>query len=81
MRRAAAACALLLAIAAPVSAQSRYSLRGAGEAALPFRADVRALGAAEAAASPPSVTGNPANLCRAKAATFYGSYVIEWVET
>jgi hypothetical protein len=81
VRRAAAACALLLALAVPANAQSRYSLRGAGEATLPFRADVRAMGAAEAAASPPSVTGNPANLCRAEAATFYGSYLVEWVET
>jgi hypothetical protein len=73
--------ALLLALAVPASAQSRYSLRGAGEAELPFRADARALGAAEAAATPPSVTGNPANLSRVEAATFYGTYIVEWVET
>lgn len=70
-----------LALASPAGAQSRYSLRGWGEPALPARAAARALGAAEAASSTPTLTGNPANLSQATLATFYGSYVTEWVKT
>jgi len=71
----------LLALAVPAGAQSRYSLRGWGESSLPSRSGARALGAAEAAGSPVTVTGNPASITHARAATFYGTYLTEWVET
>ena len=80
MTRAIAILALLLA-AAPAGAQSRYSLRGAGEVSLAARSAARALGAAEAAASPATMSGNPANLSQAEYVTFYGTYLTEWLET
>jgi hypothetical protein len=76
-----AAAVILLAAPGGSSAESRYSLRGNGEASLAVRADARALGGAETASGVPSVTGNPANLALADRTLFYGTYETEWVRT
>ncbi|MBZ0270023.1 PorT family protein, partial [bacterium] len=57
------------------------SLRGEGEVIHSGRADARALGGAEAAASVPSLTGNPASLYFADQARFYGSWQTEWIRS
>lgn len=80
--RAAAAVALAwLAVAGPAAAESRYSLRGDGEAVSSARADARALGGAETASDIPSLSSNPASLAFADRTTFYGTYDLEWIRT
>lgn len=65
--------------AAPAHAGSRYSLRGDGEPVLPGRADVRAIGGAQAAGGTASISGNPASLSLADRTCFYGTWVTEWI--
>jgi hypothetical protein len=79
--RLAAILVAVLTFATSAGAQSLYSLRGWGEPHLPSRAGARALGAAEAAGSPATLSGNPANLSQATSATFYGTYATEWLRT
>jgi hypothetical protein len=76
--------AALLGLAIPLSAVavhagSRYSLRGNGEPVLPFCADSRALGGAEAADDEASISGNPASLAFADRTTFYGTWFTEGI--
>lgn len=83
-RRALPALAVLaatIAAAAPVRASSRYSLRGEGEPVLPFTAQVRAMGGAEAASGTPGIGTNPASLALADKTRFHGSWLTDWVRT
>jgi hypothetical protein len=82
MRRILAVALLGIVCACPAStrANSRFSLRGPGEATRPERADVRALGGAEAASLRPSLTGNPASLAFLETGTFHGSFETEWID-
>jgi hypothetical protein len=77
----AAVTAAALAFAGAVRAESRYSLRGDGEAVPSMRADARGRGGAEAATGVPSLSGNPASLVLADRTTFYGTYDTEWIRT
>ena len=84
MRRAFVVLATLATFGFPADsarAESRYSLRGYGEPVFPAPADVRALGAAEAASRIPTLSGNPASLALADRVRFTGSYFSEWVKT
>jgi len=81
IRRLALATLALLALAGPSGASSRYSLRGTGEVISSARADTRALGGAEAAASVPSLSGNPASLVFTDRARFYGTWITEWIRS
>jgi hypothetical protein len=67
--------------AGPSRADSRYSLRGHGEAIPTANAEVRAQGGAEAAGSEPSLSGNPASLALALRTRFTGTYETQWVRT
>ena len=79
--RVALAAAIIVLGASSGWCNSRYSLRGPGEATHPERADVRALGGAEAAtARPGGLTGNPASLAFVNSATFHGSFETEWID-
>jgi hypothetical protein len=66
---------------ASADAESRYSLRGNGEAVTSQRADHRARGGAEAATPIPSLSGNPASLVFAQQTSFFGTYDTEWIRT
>jgi hypothetical protein len=87
LRRLRAALALVTALGVvagatgPAAAESRYSLRGFGEATYPARSDIRGLGAAEAASSIPSLSGNPASIGFTDRTLFTGTYVSEWIRT
>jgi hypothetical protein len=78
---AAVASAALLVLAGGARGESRYSLRGDGEAVPSMRADARARGGTEAATKIPAISGNPASLAFARRTLFYGTYDTEWIRT
>ncbi len=75
------AAVVLLAVASPARAASRYSLRGDGEVALPFTAAVRAMGGAEAASASPGLATNPATMALVTNTRFHGSWLTDWIRT
>ncbi|MAF27255.1 MAG: hypothetical protein QF819_02125 [Gemmatimonadota bacterium] len=60
-------------------ADSRYSLRGAGESLSSMKAESRALGGAQTATDTPGLAGNPACAAFAEKGVFYGTYETEWI--